>query len=236
MNRNHLVLILVALFTISVIAVAASSINSANIESGFGIEGGSDELGNASPPNASSEKAGDAGGSGNSGFISEILSWELSVNSDSAASPNSGISGVIIVVLLGLVAGSIGLIFWATSDDTALSTTPESPVSEHTPDGTESGTGNSATVDLTNEVYRAWWEMVRQLDIPRSQSRSPAEFATAAIDAGMDPEKVTELTALFRSVRYGDKPITSEVEQRASDVSNQFQSHTSTANQEEAEP
>uniref|UniRef100_UPI00235E8093 hypothetical protein n=1 Tax=Halococcus sp. PRR34 TaxID=3020830 RepID=UPI00235E8093 len=146
MNRNHLVLILVALFTISVIAVAASSINSANIESGFGIEGGSDELGNASPPNASSEKAGDAGGSGNSGFISEILSWELSVNSDSAASPNSGISGVIIAVLLGLVAGSIGLIFWATSDDTALSTTPESPVSEHTPDGTESGTGNSSTV------------------------------------------------------------------------------------------
>jgi len=51
--------------------------------------------------------------------------------------------------------------------------------------------------DLDNEVYRAWREMTSPLDVSRPETNTAGEFEAAAVDAGMDPEDVHELTDLF---------------------------------------
>jgi len=134
------------------------------------------------------------------------------------------------VVLLGLLAVAVllGLVaFRATGDDEP----PErDPVPEPTPEPDEAAldaVGSvageaadriAADADVENEVYRAWREMTAHLDVANPEASTPAEFAAAASDAGMDREHVDDLTDLFRSVRYGDAEVTSEREQRAVDA------------------
>ena len=69
--------------------------------------------------------------------------------------------------------------------------------------------------DADNEVYRAWRDMTEALDVDRPASSTPAEFAAAAVDAGVDEEPVAELTAVFERVRYGGEEATAERERRA---------------------
>ncbi|UPV75611.1 DUF4129 domain-containing protein [Halorussus limi] len=61
--------------------------------------------------------------------------------------------------------------------------------------------------ELSNEVYRAWGEMVRKLDAENARARTPAEWAGVAREAGFDAEFVDEITDSFRAVRYGDEPV-----------------------------
>ncbi|WP_159076998.1 DUF4129 domain-containing protein [Halococcoides cellulosivorans] len=68
---------------------------------------------------------------------------------------------------------------------------------------------------LDNAVYRAWAEMVDALDVGDPETTTPQEFATHAIEAGMDRSAVEDLTLLFDEVRYGDRPVTDERERRA---------------------
>jgi hypothetical protein len=72
--------------------------------------------------------------------------------------------------------------------------------------------------DVENEVYRAWREMTRPLDVERPESSTPAEFATAATDAGVSRDDVDELTELFEQVRYGGYDPDAERESRAVDA------------------
>ena len=72
-----------------------------------------------------------------------------------------------------------------------------------------------ADVDVDNEIYRAWVAMTDHLRVATPRSSTPAEFAEAAVDAGMNPDDVAELTALFEAVRYGDAEPTAERESRA---------------------
>jgi len=73
----------------------------------------------------------------------------------------------------------------------------------------------AAEAGAENEVYRAWREMADGVDVGNPRTSTPAEFAAAAVDAGLDPDRVQELTELFEAVRYGDRPVTEEREQRA---------------------
>ncbi|QLH77298.1 DUF4129 domain-containing protein [Halosimplex rubrum] len=66
-----------------------------------------------------------------------------------------------------------------------------------------------------NEVYRAWAAMTDHLAVDRPESSTPAEFATAATDAGMDPADVARLTEVFEEVRYGGEEPTAERERAA---------------------
>ena len=75
-----------------------------------------------------------------------------------------------------------------------------------------------AGTDLDNEVYRAWREMTGLLEVKNPETKAPREFAAAAIEAGMNPDDVDELTRLFEDVRYGGRAATEEDERRAIDV------------------
>lgn len=69
--------------------------------------------------------------------------------------------------------------------------------------------------DIGNEVYRAWVEMTELLDVAAPESTTAGQFAAAAVDAGLDPGDVDELTELFEDVRYGGRPVTGLEERRA---------------------
>ena len=58
--------------------------------------------------------------------------------------------------------------------------------------------------DASNEVFRAWREMVHLLQIDEPETTTPAEFEARAVTAGMDAADVATLTQLFREVRYGE--------------------------------
>lgn len=64
--------------------------------------------------------------------------------------------------------------------------------------------GASAPAD---EVDRAWYAMVRRLDVDQPWTKTPDECRAAAVDAGLDPDAVGTLTRVFREKRYaGDGP------------------------------
>lgn len=71
---------------------------------------------------------------------------------------------------------------------------------------------------LDNAVYRAWAEMTVVLDMEDPQTTTPGEFAAAAVDAGMVPADVSELTELFEAVRYGAREPTPELEARSLEI------------------
>ena len=78
--------------------------------------------------------------------------------------------------------------------------------------------------EFDNEVYRAWAEMTRPLDVDRPAATTPDEFARAAVDAGLAADDVAELTRLFEEVRYGGRETTPAVETRAISVLERIES------------
>lgn len=74
---------------------------------------------------------------------------------------------------------------------------------------------NSEGADAENEIYRAWREMTTQLDIENGEATTPREFRDRAVDTGLPPDDVRELTDLFELVRYGGEDVTADREQRA---------------------
>ncbi|MFW5929077.1 MAG: DUF4129 domain-containing protein [Halobacteriota archaeon] len=73
-------------------------------------------------------------------------------------------------------------------------------------------------VDTSNEVYLAWSEMVSDLHVESPHTKTPQEFAEAAVDEGMNPSAVDEITTLFEEVLYGDGGVTREQESKALDA------------------
>lgn len=60
----------------------------------------------------------------------------------------------------------------------------------------------------TGEVDRAWLDFAHRLEVDRPWARTPGEFASAAVEAGMNPDAVSALTTVFREVHYGGVPVT----------------------------
>lgn len=127
------------------------------------------------------------------------------------------------VVVVAAVIASVAALLLAGGDDEGDGTAegePEGP-EEDSPDLDAIGrtAGEAAdrieSSDADNEVYRAWRDMTDVLDVDRPASSTPAEFATAAVDAGVDEEPVTALTEVFERVRYGGEDATDDRERRA---------------------
>lgn len=130
--------------------------------------------------------------------------------------------------LVWLLAGSVVLslfllLFRAGGDDeddlleflretTPSNDTTPAAIGRVAGDTVEEIDGNAS---LENAVYEAWAEMTSELDVDDPETSTPAEFATAAREAGLDSDDVAKLTALFEEVRYGTSAPTAEREQQA---------------------
>lgn len=133
---------------------------------------------------------------------------------------------IILTILLALTL-VVALVLLVKSTEGDTMETDEVSEPEPEPDVQIAAVGRAAGEaadrieaegDLDNEVYRTWREMTAHLAVERPESSTPAEFAVAAVDAGMDRLDVGELTTLFEEVRYGDRPPTAEREERAVDA------------------
>ncbi|NHX34965.1 MULTISPECIES: DUF4129 domain-containing protein [Halolamina] len=131
---------------------------------------------------------------------------------------------VLLVIVLGvLVLAAIVLLYVASADDVVASQVDrERDADDEETDIAAVGRVAGEAADrietgdaFDNEVFRAWAEMTEHLAVEHPESSTPAEFATAAVDAGMAPDDVNELTDLFEEVRYGNREVTADREQRA---------------------
>ncbi|WP_435347558.1 DUF4129 domain-containing protein [Haloarchaeobius sp. HRN-SO-5] len=143
--------------------------------------------------------------------------------------PGVVVQPTVVLVLLAttLVVGVVGYVVWSGEHEARGEPDPE-PEDEGT--GTVARVAALGTVagraadrleqtDATeNEVYRAWVEMTTYLPVEHPKSSTPAEFASAAVDAGVARDDVADLTRLFEEVRYGGEPVTDERESRAIDA------------------
>lgn len=139
---------------------------------------------------------------------------------DAVASQPSVLLGIVLVLL---ILAAVVLLVVATGDTGEATGEQEEPESE--PEPVDVGAVGRAAgaaadriageADAENEVYRAWAEMTEYLAVDGPESSTPAEFAEAAIDAGMAPDDVRELTELFEAVRYGTEEATADRESRA---------------------
>ena len=127
----------------------------------------------------------------------------------------------VLVVAVAIVA-SVATLLFAGGDDEADGEAAADPSTAEEPpelDAIGRAAGEAAdrieSSDADNEVYRAWRDMTDVLDVDRPASSTPAEFATAAVDAGVDEEPVTALTEVFERVRYGGEDATDDRERRA---------------------
>lgn len=129
---------------------------------------------------------------------------------------------IALTLLLGLalVVGAI-LLVQSTGDDEPDTLTAEPETSDEAEVAAVGRAAGAAAdrierdADVANEVFRAWREMTDHLDVSNPDSSTPAEFAAAAVAAGMNETDVSELTTLFEEVRYGGETPTEERERRA---------------------
>jgi hypothetical protein len=139
-------------------------------------------------------------------------------SADSSSSPPApesmfGVFGKLLALLLLLVA--LGLAYRYRHHMFALVLAIKDWFTDRVPTHEESGGAVWPSRQPSNDVDRAWLAMVKQANPDRPWSRTPAECAQAAVDAGMNAEAVSRLTTLFEEVRYGDAPVTDERRQRA---------------------
>lgn len=226
MKRNTAALVLVACFAIIVIGVATSSLASTPVHSGFGIDvgSGSGSLNNTTATNNSSgtisKGSGPPGGSGIGIFASG--GTESSV---------SGSTSPVVILggLLLLAGGGILLVLWATTDSAEENSNSDEKIPQEM--GSSSGSSSApGLIDPENVIYQAWWEMVQKADVSQASTKSPDEVSSIAIESGLDPKTVTELTRLFQIVRYSESPVTTDTEHQARDLLDQVRSQSQGGN------
>lgn len=91
-------------------------------------------------------------------------------------------------------------------------------------------------VDTSNDVYRAWSEMVSQLHVRDPHTKTPQEFAEAAVEDGLNPEAVGTITTLFEQVLYGDQGVSEEQEARAVEAMERLDSEPVETTESAVEP
>lgn len=159
-------------------------------------------------------------GLGESGPVDGEFPIGTGGSEDGDSSPSLPSLLLVALIAVGLI-GTVGLLY-ALDGSQGLREQVEDTDSDDTTDRTELGRAAGRAADQLamassseNAVYRAWGEMTAELPVGSPESSTPAEFATAAVEAGMSRENVDELTALFREVRYGDAEPTETRERRA---------------------
>lgn len=134
-------------------------------------------------------------------------------------SPTSLIALLLVVASIGVVAAAV-LRGGGEESETPVESSPDD-AETRARIGSVAGESADRLEDdatLENEVYRAWAGMAEPLPVERPETSTPTEFADAAIDAGISPDDVRELTGLFETVRYSTADPTAEREQQAVDA------------------
>lgn len=136
---------------------------------------------------------------------------------------------VLTLLLMFVLAVGVLLVHRRLIAESSTDESANEPSRTATPGAVGRAAGRAAdrlehATDADNEIYRAWAEMAGLVDISDPETKTTAEFADAAVDAGMEREDVRELTRLFESVRYGTDEPGERDEQRAIDLFRRIES------------
>lgn len=158
-----------------------------------------------------------SGASSQDGVGGPLLQGSQESATDIGAPSATVVLGLLaIVVLVGVIVASYRLVRVRQRETDRTAAESEDPDTEPAVNAGEStddlGAAAARAADhlrtdppLDNDVVRAWRELTVVLPVGRPATATPREFAAAAIDAGVDPAAVDELTTLFEAVRYGDR-------------------------------
>ncbi|GAA0652814.1 DUF4129 domain-containing protein [Salarchaeum japonicum] len=156
--------------------------------------------------------------------VNEVTNQTSSVGGSPGTNPVETVTTppVLLLALVAVLAVLLYLFVRGSGDDEDAPEVRE-PDPEDSLGAVAAAAGTAADriesdADVENAVYRAWRDMTGHLDTASPETTTPAEFARAARDAGMDARHVDTLTDVFREVRYGDEPVTEERERRALDA------------------
>jgi hypothetical protein len=207
---------IVALVAVATLAAGGATLGSTELTEGFGVGGGA--IGDGGPGSGgSSTAAGGASGGGlgdGPGIGVDAGGW---LDRPDASGDGGGDLPVVGLGVLAVLAG-VGLfavvrLLAGGPDDRDNPKAADRTGSD--PEGDGRPAARVTSVDPENGVYRAWWAMIRGLDVSDPRARTPTEFAAAAADAGMSRGAVAALTDLFEGVRYGGREPTAAREARA---------------------
>lgn len=138
-------------------------------------------------------------------------------SADSSKSPDQNSLFDLLTKLLALLAllAAVALGYRYRDRLLALALAVGGVVTDRGPTTGASGAATWPSSQPSNDVHKAWLMIVQRANVERPWTRTPAECARAAVDAGMDAEAVERLTTLFEEVRYGGAPVTDERRQQA---------------------
>jgi hypothetical protein len=155
------------------------------------------------------------------GFSGDNSVWSLT-SGGGADAPSDQPSLPSVLLLLALTLTLVGTViaFFKSRSGTEDSTPEASSEPDVDTRAVSEVAGRAADrlehdADVDNEVYRAWQEMTELLELPDPETSTPADFATAAVEANMDEDAVADLTRLFEEVRYGERAASPEREEAA---------------------
>lgn len=164
------------------------------------------------------------GGLENLGEATEMADESVAETESVDAESGGGPSTLATVALIGAIMLGLLVVVWYEfagdeEDSSRAEPAPTETHDEREAIGDAAGEAADrieASADaFENEVYTAWKEMVDAVDLRSPETSTPAEFAAAATDAGMDRRHVETLTDVFEEVRYGGRDVTDAREARA---------------------
>ena len=151
------------------------------------------------------------------------------------AEPEEGGGGspVATIVLIGLIAlTALGaFLYWLRRGGDESTETVDLDQSDEQTEEMQLGEAAGEAADrieqtdreFENEVYTAWSEMIDIVDLRDPETSTPQDFASAAVDAGLDHQHVDALRTVFEEVRYGERAVTPEREQQAVEALRQIE-------------
>ncbi|SEL98440.1 DUF4129 domain-containing protein [Haloferax larsenii] len=214
MNRSRAIALLVTVFALAVLGVAAGTLESAQPTAPTD----SGDVPTSPRPNSDEGSPQPDEPDGQPVEHVAFPDVDLTNGLDSGGNSESTLSRLGVGVVL-FVAGSALVLWRLTSDDsqTEIGATSAEAVSETT-ETTHTPAPNVRDVPPTNGVYRSWYAMVSLLDSAPDPQRTPTELEQDALEAGFPESAVHSITDLFCAVRYGGQPPTRERGQRAQDA------------------
>lgn len=219
MNQSHVATLFITVFALAVLGIAASTLPTAHPSDTY-QENSKDTSG--SHMEQSGERQPQSGGQAVNPFVFPDLNVEQGLNNRPSQSGHT-LQRLAIGLTL-LVFGAILVVRYLTSNDTngepPGDEITDTPGNEHVADTSVVSASNPPP---TNDVYRAWRAMISSHDGSWENQETPTELAQKAIRAGLPETPVTDLTALFCTVRYSGEPPTDEREQCAQHALDQIQ-------------
>lgn len=211
MNRETLLVALVAAVALSAFGVGAATLD--------------DALGPSEPETTGESQTGDRAGPG----AESAADSQAPTSGSCGICPSGGfslsttglvpaLSRSVVLGLAGLGAVVTGLIWLRAGRGTDASSGDSGVRDDGLHAAGDAGSTATWTADdppASNPVYRAWRDVADALDPSDPETTTPGEYAALAREQGWNGTAVDTLTDLFSRVRYGRADVTDERAERA---------------------